>query len=150
MVFVELGIEARLLPCVDAHKMAPSRSLAVGTFVRQEIREWYSTPRLRNPVQLLHGSIVLTDPRFDIHEARGPFLTTQPRAKGQRLASPRKPNHLNTNTRIVPSSSCVEGKVRSGMGACAGAALRCVHFLPVHQWPLSGHPPGRCLDTVNR
>ena len=33
----------------------------------------------------------------DIHEARGPFLMTQPRAKGQRLASPREPNRPNMN-----------------------------------------------------
>ena len=37
------------------------------------------------------------------------------------------------------------GQVRSGMGACAGAARRCVHFPPVLQRPPSGHPPGRCL-----
>ena len=37
------------------------------------------------------------------------------------------------------------GQVRSGMGACARAAGRCVHFPPVLQGLLSGHPPGRCL-----
>ena len=31
------------------------------------------------------------------------------------------------------------------MGACVKAARRCIHFLPVLQGPLSGHPPGRCL-----
>ena len=36
-------------------------------------------------------------------------------------------------------------QVRSGMGACAGAAHRCVHVPPVLQGPPSGHPPGRCL-----
>ena len=37
------------------------------------------------------------------------------------------------------------GQVRSGIGACAGTACRCVHFPPVLQGPQSGHPPGRCL-----
>ena len=110
MVFVELGIEALRFARVDAHKMVLNRYLAAGTNVHQAFHERYSTPRLRDPVQLLHALIVLTDPLFDIHEAQGPFLTTQLRAKGQRLASPREPNHLNTNTRIVPFSSCVEGK----------------------------------------
>ena len=35
--------------------------------------------------------------------------------------------------------------VRSGMGVCARAARRCVHFSPVLQGPSSGDPPGRCL-----
>ena len=38
-----------------------------------------------------------------IHEAQGPFLTTQPRAKGQRLASPREskpPQHEYDNRAI--------------------------------------------------
>ena len=110
MVFVELGIEAFLFARADTCKMAPSRFSHSGANVRQAIHERYSTPRLRDPVQLLCASIVLTDPLFYIHEARGPFLTTQPRAKGQRLASPWEPNRLNTNTRIVQSSSCIEGK----------------------------------------
>ena len=38
-----------------------------------------------------------------------------------------------------------QGQVRSGMGACARAASRCIHFLPVLQGPPSGHLPGRCL-----
>ena len=39
----------------------------------------------------------------------------------------------------------VVAEIRSGMGACAGAARRCVHFPPVIQGPPNGHPPGRCL-----
>ena len=31
------------------------------------------------------------------------------------------------------------------MGAYAGAARCCIHFPPVLQGPLSGHPPSRCL-----
>ena len=41
---------------------------------------------------------------------RGPSHTTQPRDNGQHLASPHKPNCLSINTRIMASSSCVEGK----------------------------------------
>ena len=37
------------------------------------------------------------------------------------------------------------GQVRSGMGACAGAAHRWVHFPLVLQGPPSGHPQGRYL-----
>ena len=33
----------------------------------------------------------------------------------------------------------------SGLGACAGAARCCIHFPPALQEPPSGHPPGRCL-----
>uniref|UniRef100_A0A8C4QYC9 Succinate dehydrogenase assembly factor 4, mitochondrial n=1 Tax=Eptatretus burgeri TaxID=7764 RepID=A0A8C4QYC9_EPTBU len=29
------------------------------------------------------------------------------------------------------------------MGACSGAGHGCIHFPPVLQGPLSGHPPGR-------
>ena len=87
-----------------------AKSLSRSGNVHQEIHERYSTPRLRDPMQLLRASIVLTDPLFDIHEARGPFLMTKPGDKGQRLASPRESIRLSTNTRIVPSSSCVEGK----------------------------------------
>ena len=110
MVFVELGIEALLFARVDAQNGAKSLSCS-GTSVPQAIRERYSTPRLRDPVQLLRASIVLTDPLFDIHEFRGPFLMAHPRAKGQRLASSRESNRLSTNTRIMRSSSCVEGKL---------------------------------------
>ena len=39
----------------------------------------------------------------------------------------------------------MEGQVRSGVGACTGAACRCVHFPPVFQEPPSDHPPGRFL-----
>ena len=51
-------------------------------------------------MQLSRASIILTDPLLFrmaavpfgyIHEARGPFLTTQPRAKGRRLPSPCEP-----------------------------------------------------------
>ena len=41
---------------------------------------------------------------------RGRSLTTQPRANGQRLAQSREQIRLSTNTRIAPSSSCVERK----------------------------------------
>ena len=107
MVFVELGIKALLFARVDVRKIA---SLVAVTNICQAIRERHSTPRLGETMQLLCVSIVLTDPLFDVHEARVLFLMTQPRAKGQCLASPREPNRLNMNTRIVPSSSCVEGK----------------------------------------
>ena len=76
MVFVELGIEVLLFAHVDMRKMAPSRFSHSGTNIVQAMRKRHSTPRLRDPVQLLHGSIVLTDPLFDIHEAQGPFHTT--------------------------------------------------------------------------
>jgi len=110
MVFVEFVIEALLFARVDARKTAPSRFSRSGTNVRQAIRERHSTPRLRDTVQLLCASIILTHPLFDTHEAQGPFLMTQPRAKDQRLASPCVSIFLSTNTRIVLSSSCVEGK----------------------------------------
>ena len=62
MVFVERGIEAlRRAQSNAPSKMVLSRSLAVGRNVRQAIREWDSTPRLRDPVQLSRASIVLTD-----------------------------------------------------------------------------------------
>ena len=86
MVFVELGIEVLVFTRVASRKMVPSCFTRSGTNARQAIPERYSTPRLRDPMQLLHASIVLTDPLFDIHEARGPFLMSQPRVKGQRLA----------------------------------------------------------------
>uniref|UniRef100_A0A8C4Q621 Polyprotein n=1 Tax=Eptatretus burgeri TaxID=7764 RepID=A0A8C4Q621_EPTBU len=44
---------------------------------------------------------------------------------------------------IPNKTKCID-QVRSGMGACARTARRCVHFPPVLQGPLSGHPPGRC------
>jgi len=37
------------------------------------------------------------------------------------------------------------GQVRSGMGACAGAAHHCGHFLPLLQRPPFSHLPDRCL-----
>ena len=101
--------------------------------IRQAIHERYSTPMLKGPCAVCgiqpqcsrdpqdflfiprsssptrrsqNGAI----PFGDIHEARCPSLTSQPRDNGQRLASPREPNHISTNATIVPSSSCVEGK----------------------------------------
>ena len=105
---MELGIKALLFARVDVRKIA---SLVAVTNICQAIRERHSTPRLGETMQLLCVSIVLTDPLFDIHEARGPFFMTQPRAKGQRLASPREPNRLSMNTRIVPPSPCIKGKL---------------------------------------
>ena len=56
---------------------------------------------------------------------------------------------LSLFTRKVPSLIQSTNRpflqVRSGMGACARAAHRCVHFPPELQGPPSGHPPGRCL-----
>ena len=49
----------------------------------------------------------------------------------------------NSDNSIYTSLS--DDMVRSGMGACARAARRCVHIPPVLQGPPSGHPPGRCL-----
>ena len=95
---------------VETRAKYGAKSLSRSGNVHQTNRERYSTSRLRDPMQLLRASILLTDPLFVIHKAQGPFLTNQPRAKGQRLASPREPNRLNTNKIIVPSSSCVEGK----------------------------------------
>ena len=135
MVFVELGIDALLFAGEDTRKMAPSRSLTAGTFVRQAICERYSTPRLRDPMQLLRASIILTDLLFDIHEAWGPFLMTQPRAKGQHLASPCEPNHLSTNTRIVPSSSCMERK----------PAVKPCSYRPSPRYTLSLSPSLDCV-----
>jgi len=40
-------------------------------------------------------------------------------------------------------------KVRVRYVVCAGAARRCVHFLPVLLQPPSGRPPGRCLAHPN-
>ena len=83
LVFVEFGIEALPPAPADAHKMAPSSRSR--TNVRKAIRKRYSTPRLRDPVQLLHASIVLTDPLFDIHEVPGSVSHNQPRVDGQGL-----------------------------------------------------------------
>ena len=115
MVFVELGIEALLCACVDACKRAPSRFSHSGTNVRQAIRERHSTPRLRDPVSLHRASIVLTDPQFDMHEARGPFLTTQPRAKGQHLLDASKQSLLQSPVLI----------------------LSCIHFIFMFIWMLT-------------
>ena len=54
---------------------------------------------------------------------------------------------LSSGGKKYPSACLLSSilRVRSGMGACARAARRCVHFPPVHQAPPSGHPPGRCL-----
>ena len=49
-------------------------------------------------------------PFGDIHEASWSVSHDQSRVIGQRLAPPSEPIRLSTNTRIVPSSSCVEGK----------------------------------------
>ena len=38
-----------------------------------------------------------------------------------------------------------QGQVRSGVGACAKVAHRCIHFPMVLQGPPFGHPPSRCL-----
>ena len=125
---MELGTEAILFARVDTCKMAPSGFFRSRTNVRQAIRKRKSaTPRLREPMQLLRASIVLTDPLFVIHETRGVFLTTQPRAKGQHLASPCKPNRLSMSSRIVPSSSHIEGK--TAVKACSyRPSLNCDSF----------------------
>jgi len=79
---VELGIELLPPARAGACKIAPGHFSRSRTNVRQAICERHSTPRLKDPVQLPHASIVLTDPLFDINEARSPSLTTKPRAKG--------------------------------------------------------------------
>ena len=90
-----------------------------GTNIRQAIHERDSTSRLRDPMQLSRASIVFTDlllfriaavPFGYIHEAWGPFLMTQPRAKGSVLLHHASQNCLSTNTIIMQSSSCIEGK----------------------------------------
>ena len=55
---------------------------------------------------LQNGAVLFSD----INEAQRPCHTTHPIVNDRRLAPPRQPNRLNTNTKIVPSSSCVEGK----------------------------------------
>ena len=87
-----------------------AKSLSHSRNIRKAICEWYSTPRLRDPMQLLHASIVLTDPLSHIHETLRPVAYDQPIGDGQRLTSPREPNRLNTNTRIMPSSLFIKGK----------------------------------------
>ena len=62
MVFVELGIEALVFACVDVQNGTKSLSRS-GKNLRQAIRERYPTPGLRDPVQPLRASIVLTDRR---------------------------------------------------------------------------------------
>ena len=108
MVFLERGIEALLSARVDACKMAPSRSPTMGTFVRQSVsgtkHQGSESPCSCFVCRSSSQTHYLT------HEDRGPLLTTQPRSKGQRPASPCEPNSLNMNTRIVQSSSCVKGK----------------------------------------
>ena len=95
MVFMELGIETFRPARVDPPKNGTEPLSRSGKKVRHTIQEWYSTPKLRDPMQLLHALIVLTDPLlFRIAPSssvtytrhRGPSLMTKPRANGQRLA----------------------------------------------------------------
>ena len=58
----EFEIEMLLPAHADARKMVPRRFSGRGTNVYQAICERHSTPRLRDPVQLLCALIVLTDP----------------------------------------------------------------------------------------
>ena len=86
----------------------------------QAIRKRDSTSRLRDPVQLSHASIVLTDPLLFrmaavpfgyIHEGSGSVPHDQTKEpKASVLLHHANQNHLSTNTIIMPASSCVEGK----------------------------------------
>ena len=90
---MELGIEALLFARADVHnKMAHHRFSRSGT----------NAPRQSASGTPHQGS----EPQFNCFMRRSSSLT-QPRAKGHRLASPHEPNFLNTNTRIVPSSSAL-------------------------------------------
>ena len=109
MVFVELGIEALLFARVDAHKMAPSCTLAAGTYIRQ-FMSGIQHQGSETPCSCSVRRLSITNPLSDIHEALRPVAYNQPRVDGQRLASPHEPNRLSTNTRIVPCSSCIKGK----------------------------------------
>ena len=94
--------------CVRRRVQNSAKSLSrSGPNVLQAIHERYSTPRLRDPMQL---KMALSPLVTDIHEASRLVSYDQRRVDGQRPASPREPNHLNTKTIIVPSPSCVEGK----------------------------------------
>ena len=70
---------------------------------------------------------------------RKSLQTTQWIPRPEPLVHGHPPQHL------LNGCSVRGPQVRSGMGACAGAARRCVHFPPVPQGPPSGHPPGRYL-----
>ena len=78
---------------------------------------WYSKPGLTN--RRAASSITLADaalfrmaplPSVIYMRLRGQSLMTQTRVNGQHLAPPREPIRLSTNTRIVTSSSGLEGK----------------------------------------
>ena len=56
MVFMERGIKALLFARVDVRKMAPNRSLAAGTFVRQFVSgvQHQGSPTVVQLLRLLH------------------------------------------------------------------------------------------------
>ena len=58
-------------------------------------------------------------------------------------AYPQRKNTFTPLSEVTWFGSHIQ--VTSGMGTCAGAACRCVHFPPVLQEPPSGHAPGRFL-----
>ena len=116
MVFVELEIEAIHPACEDACKMAPSRSLGAGTFVKQIMSgtQHQGSPTI---VRLLHRS---SSPMpWLCRISPFPSVThTRPRGLSHTTSQSRWPvscsvcetNRLSTSKRIVLSSSCVEGK----------------------------------------
>ena len=68
------------------------------------------------------------------------FFSETPRQIQTKLTTHR--DHAQTlscalQSRISPGKGAT---VRSGMGACAGAARRCIHFPPVRQGSPSAHP----------
>ena len=108
---MELGIEVLCPALVDVPKKQGAKPLSrSGSNVRRAICEQYSTPRLRDPVQLLRASIVFTDPLFDKHEAPGSVSYNPTKIQWPTSCSVREPIRLSMNMRIVQSSSCVEGK----------------------------------------
>ena len=89
------------------------------TNVRQAINERNSISRLRDPVHLSRASIVLTDPLLfrmaAIHSlpyTRFRVCSSRPNQepKATSLLHHVSQNWLSTNTIIMPSSSCIEGK----------------------------------------
>ena len=96
--------------------MVPNRSLAAGTFVRQFVSgiQHQGSPTVMQlhllclpiPGTLQNGAV----PFGDMHETPG-FVSHDPtKSQWPASCSVRETIRLSTNRRIVPSSSCVEGK----------------------------------------